>query len=136
MTTYNNQQRYQTEPTLSELLSDLSAKTSRLVRKEVALAKAEMSQKATKAGREIGILVVAGLLANAALLVLLAGIVLIVGIWLPLWAAALIVGGLLALLAGGLAWSGIQALTEIDPMPNKTIQTLQEDKEWLTAQMS
>ncbi len=141
MTTYNDQRQYQrgpafSEPTLGELFSDLSAKAGLLVRKEVELAKAEMSQKAAKAGREIALLVLAGVLGNAALLILFAGIVLVLGLWLPYWAAAFIVGGVLAIVAGALAWTGVQALKEINPKPSQTIETLQEDKEWLTAQLN
>jgi uncharacterized membrane protein YqjE len=135
MTTYTNQHQ-QREPTLGELFSNLSAKTSLLVRKEVELAKVEMRQKAAKAGRQVTLLAVAGALGYAALLLLLAGLVLLLGLWIPVWVAALIVGVILAIVSGGLAWTGVQALKEMDPMPRQTIETLQEDKEWLSAQMN
>jgi uncharacterized membrane protein YqjE len=133
---YNDQRQYESEPSLGELFSDLSAKAGLLVTKEVALAKAEMSQKVKKAGREITLLVIAGALGNAALLILLAGIVLALGVWIPYWAAAFIVGGVLAISAAILAWTGVQSLKEINPVPSQTMQTLREDKEWLTAQMN
>lgn len=136
MTTYTNIPHTQHEPSLGDLFSDLSANASTLVRKEVALAKAEMSEKAKQAGQELALLAVAAFLGNAALLALVSGFILIMGLWIPLWAAALIMGVALALVAGGLAWTGVQALKRINPAPTETIQTLQEDKEWLSAQMS
>ncbi|MBK8902576.1 MAG: phage holin family protein [Anaerolineaceae bacterium] len=140
MTTYTNQQNYrqtrQREPTLGELFSNLSTGASVLVRKEVELAKAELSQKASKAGREVAVLAVAAALGNAALMCLIAALVLGLGYLVPLWAAALLVGVGLAIVAGVMAWASIEALKRINPVPEQTVETLQEDKEWLTAQMN
>lgn len=139
MTTYSNQQNYQQtrqrEPTLGELFANLSTGASVLVRKEVELAKVEMSQKAAKAGREVALLTVAAVLANAALLCLIAALVLGLGYLVPLWASALLVGVGLAIVAGVMAWTGLEALKRIDLRPRQTLETLQEDKEWLTEQL-
>ena len=43
---------------IGELITRLSRETVTLVRKEVQLAKAEMSQKASRAGKNVGFLVV------------------------------------------------------------------------------
>ena len=136
MTTYPNQRRYQREPTLGDLFSDLSSKASLLVRQEAQLAKVEMSQKVSKAGRELAIIAVGATLGNAALLTLVAALILFLEPWLSLWVAALLVGIVLAIVAGILAWTGYEALKRIDPVPNRTVATLREDKEWLTEQMS
>jgi uncharacterized membrane protein YqjE len=139
MTTYSNQQNYrqtrQREPSLGELFTNLSTGASVLVRKEVELAKAEMSQKAAKAGREVAVLAVAAVLANAALLCLVAALVVGLASLVPLWASALMVGIGLAIVAGVMAWTGLEALKRIDPRPTQTLETLQEDKEWLTEQL-
>lgn len=139
MTTYSNQQNYrqtqQREPSLGELFSNLSTGASVLVRKEVELAKVELSQKASKAGREVAVLAGAAALANAALMCLIAALVLGLGYLVPLWASALMVGIGLAIVAGVMAWTGMEALKRINPIPTQTVETLQEDKEWLSRQI-
>ncbi|MCA9874779.1 MAG: phage holin family protein [Anaerolineales bacterium] len=135
MTTYSNQQYYQREPTVGDLLSDLSAQASQLVHQEIKLAQAEMTQKASKAGQEIALIAVGGVLANAALLALVYAIILVLGTWMSLWIAALIVAIVVGIVAGILVWAGIDALKKINPAPTRTIATLQEDKEWLATQM-
>lgn len=136
MTTYSNQRHYQTEPTLGDLFSDLSSDASLLVRQEVQLAKSEMTQKAAKAGREIAVIAIGGVLGNAALLILLSALVLFLEAWMSLWLSALLVGVVVAVLAGILAWTGIQALKEMNMAPSQTVASLQEDKEWLAQQMN
>jgi len=135
MTTYSNQRYYQREPSIGDLFSDLSAQASQLVRQEVKLAQAEMTQKATRAGKEIALIAVGAVLANAALLALVYALILVLGTWMSLWIAALVVAIVLGIVAGILVWSGIDALKKINPAPTRTIATLQEDKEWLATQM-
>lgn len=136
MTTYTNQRHYQREPTLGDLFSNLSAQASLLVRQEVQLAKVEMSEKASQAGREIALIVAGGVMAYAAFLAMVAGIILGLGLLIPYWAAALIVGFLFAIVGGAVAWTGVQALKNINLAPTQTIETLKEDKEWLARQMN
>ena len=63
------------ERSLGDLFSDLSRETTTLVRQEVQLAKAELTQSATEAARGIGMLVAGGAVAYAGLLFLLLAIV-------------------------------------------------------------
>jgi hypothetical protein len=139
MTTYTNERyyepQYQREPTLGDLFSDLSAQASLLVKQEIRLAKAEMSQKASRAGREVAMIAAGGVLAHAALLAAVYGSILSLGALMPLWLAAFIVGLVLAIGGGILIRSGVQALKKINPAPGQTINSLKEDKEWLTRQM-
>ena len=60
---------------LGELFSELAQDTSTLVRKEVQLAKTEMSQKASRVGKDVGFLAVGGAVAYAGLLAVLAGVI-------------------------------------------------------------
>src|SRR5687768_18241818 len=71
------------ERSLGDLFSELMSETSTLVRQEVALAQVEMTNKATKAGKNIGYLVVGGAVGYAALLVVLAAVVMILGNFIP-----------------------------------------------------
>lgn len=133
---YANPGRYQREPTIGELISDLSSNASLLLRQEMQLGKVEMSQKASQAGRELALIGVGGLLGNAALLALTTALILGLAMWIPLWVAALVVGTGLAIVAVLLISAGIQSLKNIDPMPTQTIDSLEESKEWLTEQMN
>jgi len=112
---------------LGELFGDLSRETSTLVRQEVTLAKTELTQTASKVGKDIGFLVVGGTVAYAGVLVLLAAAVLLLAIVLPAWLAALIVGLVVAGVGYGLVRRGLAALKNIDMAPRQTIETLKED---------
>lgn len=125
----------QDERSLGDLFSDLSQKAGLLVHQEVALAKVEMKEKAVAVGREMAIIVVGGFIGNAALLAFVAALVLGLAQVMEAWLAALLVGGVLAIVAGILIMMGINALKEIKPAPERTIATLKEDKEWLAQQM-
>jgi len=63
------------ERSLGDLFSDLSRETTTLVRQEVQLAKAELTQSATEVARGIGMLLAGGAIAYAGLLFLLLAIV-------------------------------------------------------------
>ena len=119
---------------LGTLFAELSRETSTLLRDEVALAKAEMSQKVAGVGMDIGFLVAGGAVAYAGLLALIAALILALGEALPMWLSALLVG--IAVAAGGavLVRSGLARLKERNPVPEQTIQTLKEDAEWLKNQ--
>jgi len=67
------------ERSLGELLGDLTREITTLVRQEMALAKAEMSQKAAKVGKDVGFIAAGGLVAYAGLLALVAALIL--GLW-------------------------------------------------------
>ncbi len=116
------------ERSLGELFGDLSRETSTLVRQEVTLAKAELTQTATQVGKDVGVLAVGGAIAYAGLLALLAAVVLgLVALGLPAWLSALIVG---VVVAGGgyaLVRRGLSALKGVDMTPRQTMETLTED---------
>jgi predicted phage tail protein len=119
---------------LGELLGDLARETGLLVRNEVALAKAEMSQKASHVGRHAGIIGAGGALAYAGLLAIVAGIIVLLDTWLPLWGAALLVGIILAAIGGAMAMNGVNGLKKENFAPEQTIETLKEDVEWAKQQ--
>src|SRR5919202_4942058 len=85
-------QQSRDDRSLGELFSELAQETSTLVRQEVNLAKTEMSHKASRAGRHIGILAAGGAVAYAGLLAILAGLIAMLNAVMPLWVAALLVG--------------------------------------------
>jgi hypothetical protein len=119
------------ERSLGELFAELSRETGTLIRQEVALARVELTQKATVAGQRLGRVVVGGALAYAGLLVVLAAIVLIlVRVGLPAWAASLIVGVLVIAIGGLMARTALAALGQGDLAPTETIRSMKENAEW------
>ncbi|MDP9037428.1 MAG: phage holin family protein [Myxococcota bacterium] len=124
------------ERPLGELFSELATQTSTLLRQEVRLAKAEMSGKASKAGRDGAMIGAGGALIHAGALFVLAAIVLALGTLMPLWVAALVVG-LVVIGAGyGVCRGGLRALKEIDPAPRETLASLEENKVWVEKELA
>ena len=119
---------------LGELFSELSSNTSNLVRQEINLARAEMTQKATEAGRQAGMIGVGGVLAHTALLALVAALVAGLSEFMPIWVSALLVGIVLAIVGYFLIRQGVDKLKQLNPKPEQTIETLKEDKEWIKDQ--
>ena len=124
----------QQDRSLGDLFSTLANQTSTLVRQEVNLARTEMTQKVTSLGRDAGIIGAGAVVGLGALGALVATLIIVLDIWLPLWAAALIVTVVLAIIAGVLVQQGISAIKKIDPAPRTTIKTLQDDVAWAKEQ--
>jgi uncharacterized membrane protein YqjE len=125
----------QRERSLGELFGDLAQDTSTLVRQEIQLAKTELTQSVAEVGKNIGMLVVGGVLILTSTLALIATLILGLGaLGLPSWLAALIVT--LVFLGVGLALvaRGRTALKNADLLPRQTIETLKEDQEWIKEQ--
>lgn len=131
-----NEGRRMEERPLGELFSDLANETSNLVRNEVALAKLELTQKATKIGRNIGALVIGSAIAYAALLAIGAAAILLLAKVMPAWAAALIVGGIVGAVAWLLISKAIAELQKVELTPEETVESLKEDAQWIKDQMS
>jgi hypothetical protein len=121
---------------LGELFGELAQETGTLVRKEVQLAKVEMTAKAKVAGRDAALVAGGGTIAMLGVMALMAALILVLGLVMPLWASALLVGLAVSITGGVLVVKGIRAFKELDAAPRETIQTLQEDKRWLKEQVS
>lgn len=120
---------------LGELFTELSRETTTLVRKEIELAKTEMTEKVTDIGKNVAFLVVGGAVAYAAMLFILAAVAIGLAAFIPSWLAVLIVGLIVGIVALILVQKGISALKQTNLMPEKTIESLKEDKEWAQQQV-
>ena len=125
------------ERSLGDLFSDLSRETTTLVRQEVQLAKAELTQSATEAARGIGMLVAGGAVAYAGLLFLLLAIVfgLIEAGW-DAWLSALVVGLVVVAVGAVLVLRARESLKPANLAPQKTVETLKEDAAWAKEQIT
>jgi hypothetical protein len=120
---------------IPQLLRDLSSETATLVRQEMQLARAELTEKAKPAAASavsFGGTALMGLGAfGAATAFLIAAIALV----LPTWAAALIVAVIYGVAAFVLAQNGKRKLREAEaPLVPKTTQTIKDDIEWAKTQ--
>ena len=123
------------EPSIGALLGSLVSETGTLVRQEIHLASTEMGQKAKSAVLDLKVVATGGALVHAGLLCLIAAVILGLGTMVPMWISALIIG--LAATGGGYALlrTGVKALRALDPVPQRTVQTLQQDKAWMKEQV-
>jgi uncharacterized membrane protein YqjE len=116
---------------IGELLKQLANETTTLVRQELDLAKAEMREKAGKAGPGFGMWGAAGATGLLSLGSLTAFLILALDGAMPNWLAALIVALVWAAVAGVLYLRGKRRVEEAgSPVPEKTIETVKEDVQW------
>jgi hypothetical protein len=119
------------ERPLGEVAKALTRDVSLLVRQEIDLAKAEMAEKGRTAAPGLGMFGGAGIVALCAAGALTAFFVLVFSVFLPEWAAALMVGAVLASAAYVLVRQGKERVADAGkPVPEQTIATVKEDVEW------
>ena len=114
------------DQSLGELVSNLSETTTRLLRQEVALAKTETRTEVQTAGKAVGTLAVAGGVALVALILFSFGAAQGLSEYMDLGWAYTLVGAIWVVVAGLLYSAGRKALKEVDPVPERTIDSLRE----------
>ena len=125
------QQLAKEDRSLGDLFAELAGETGTLVRQEVALAQTEIVHKATKAGKNVGYLVVGGAVAYAGVLAVIAGVIILLSNFLTAWLSAVLIGAAVSGVAYFMITSAIAELKKTDPMPRNTIETIKEDAKWL-----
>ena len=110
---------------LGELLGDVTRDLSTLMRQEVELAKAEVKQSTSRAGKGAGMLAGAGVGGHFVLLFLSLALMWALGAIMPLGWSALIVAVIWAIIAAVLASTGRKELKQIKGLP-QTGETLSE----------
>jgi uncharacterized membrane protein YqjE len=113
-----------------ELVKQLADQTTALVRQEVELAKAELSEKGKRAGIGAGMFGGAGVAGLYAVGALTAAIILVLATALDGWLAALIVAVVYGAIAGVLALQGRRKVRQATPAtPERTVETVKDDVE-------
>jgi MFS family permease len=126
----NNNNELRQEP-IGNLLKQLSQETTQLVRQEIDLAKAEMTEKGKRAGIGAGMFGAAGVVGLLALGALTAFFIMLLDGALANWLSALIVAVVYGAIAGVLALRGRDKVQEATPpVPEQTIETVKEDVQW------
>lgn len=129
---------------IGQLLKELTHETSTLLKQEVDLAKTEMSEKASRMGTNLGAVAVGGSVALLGAIALLLAVIYGLGAILnnflspetASWLAPLIVGGILAAVGYSMIKKALDTLKRESLTPEKTTQSLQENKEWLKQKIS
>ena len=119
---------------IGEILAQLSQDTAEVVRREVRLAEAEITQKAYRAGKNAGFVAAGGALAYAGLLAVVAGVIMLFARTRRPWFSAFLVGISVAGAGALLALKGLDALRQEGVVPQETVETLEENREWLKDQ--
>lgn len=118
------------EQSIGDLLKQLSTDTSTLVRQEMALARAELTEQGKRAGTGAGMLGGAGVAGLLTLGALTATVVGVLDTAMAFWLAALIVTVIWAAVAGVLALQGRNKIKEATPPAPQTVETVKEDVRW------
>lgn len=130
------------ERSLGTLLKTLRDESGVLLRQEVALAKTELSEKAsrltadlTSVGIGAGVALVGALTLVAGVAYLLAWALSLAGMSYPLalWIAWLGLGAVLGVVGYVMLNRGLSDLKRQSPVPEKTVQSLKEDQQWLAS---
>jgi hypothetical protein len=120
---------------IGELFGKLASETGTLVRQEMKLATGELQRKAAYASRQVVVVAAGSLVGLASLLILLLSLVLVLGAVMKIWLASLIVGLVVAAVAGSMVLKGAKALRTMEPKPTETIRSLQDTKAWVQEQV-
>jgi hypothetical protein len=119
------------ETSVGELIGNISNDLSQLFRQEVELAKVELKQEASKAGKAAGSLGGAAFAGYLAVVLLSFAVVFGLANVMDAGWAALIVGVVWAIVGAVLYTTGRKQLKTVDPVPRRTVDTIKEDAQWL-----
>jgi uncharacterized membrane protein YqjE len=119
---------------IGELVKDLASQTSTLVRQEIKLAQAEVTQRSKVAGKGAGMMAGAAVAALLALGALTALVIVALDSFMALWLAILIVTLIWAVVSAVLAQAGRSSLRSSTPPAPQTVETVKEDIQWAKTQ--
>lgn len=119
------------EASVTELMTQLSTQTTRLVHDELLLAQKEFQASAKRAGVGAGLFSTAGLLAFVGLLALAAAAAAGLALVVPVWAACLIVAAALLVAAGIAGAVGAKEVKQVAPPAQQAVNSVKTDIEQL-----
>jgi uncharacterized membrane protein YqjE len=118
------------EQSTGELLKQLSQETTTLVRQELELARAELTEKGKQAGKGAGLVGGAGVSGHMALFALTLTTIFVLDTFMKGWLAALVVTLVWGAVAATLALIGKNRIQEATPPAPQTVETVKEDVRW------
>jgi uncharacterized membrane protein YqjE len=114
-----------------ELIGELAGQLVGLARDEVALARRELEQKLKTVQSAAAVIAIGAIVALIATLSVCAAVIIALAEYVGPWQSALIVGLILGMAAGVTILIGVSRFKRTSLKPEKTIETLEENKEWL-----
>jgi uncharacterized membrane protein YqjE len=118
-----------------EVLQDIVGNIEEIIRSEFRLAKAEVREEASKAAPPLKLIIVGAGIGFYALGFLIFTLVMGLATMMATWLAALIVGGVLGLIALVLITSASKRLKQVNTVPERTIETMKENVQWAKNQI-
>ena len=115
---------------VGDLLGEVTSDLSKLMRQEVELAKVELKEEATKAGKASGLLGGAGAVGYLVLVFLSLALMFALDNVMGIGWAALLTAVLLGIVAAALFVVGRNRFKQVNPKPEQTVETLKEDVQW------
>jgi uncharacterized membrane protein YqjE len=119
---------------LSTIVQDIVGNVQGILRSEIRLAKTEIREEANKAARASTLFISGGVLGIYAVGLLLLTLVRALSVPLEPWLAALIVFVVVAVLSAVLLRAGIARFRRVNPTPDRTIETMKENVQWVKNQ--
>ena len=120
--------------TVSDVLHDILQNLQEMVRSEIRLAKVEIREEAKRAISS-GVWIATGAVSAAsALMFLLWTLAYALATRMPLWAATLVVAVVMAGVASVLIMGGLRRAKRVQPMPERMIESVKENIEWMKQQ--
>ena len=116
---------------VSEVVQDILQNVQDILRSEVRLAKAEIRREATQAASAALWITVGVVVALSAWIFLLWSAAYGLATLLPMWGATLVIAVAMAGAGGALITAGLRRFTRIKPIPERTIDSLKENLEWI-----
>jgi uncharacterized membrane protein YqjE len=120
----------QTQRSVPEVLQDIVGNLQEIIRSEFRLAKTEIKEEAAKAAKPAATFGVGLVMGFYGIGFLLLASVYGLSTVMAGWLAALLVGTILAIVAIALMSSSGKKLKRVKPIPNKTIQSIEENVQW------
>jgi hypothetical protein len=113
------------------LIGELANQSVGLVRDEVALARRELEQKLKTVQSAAAVVAIGAFIALIATLSICAAVIIALAEYVGPWQSALIVGLILGMAAGVAISIGVSRFKQTSLKPEQTIETIEENKEWL-----
>lgn len=112
---------------VGDLLAGLTSDLTTLLRQEIQLARAETTEKVSQMTQSVVWMAAGGMVAYAGFLAVLSAVIVGLAVFMPLWLSALIVGVVVIVIGAVLIQSGRSRLKQLSVVPERTIESIQED---------
>lgn len=115
----------------AELIGELANQSVGLMRDEVTLARREIERKLKTVQSAAAVVAIGAIIALIAALSVCAAVIIALAEYVGPWQSALIVGLILGMAAGVTISIGVSRFKRTSLKPEQTIETLEENREWL-----